>query len=146
MRNIDIDIDIDKEILENIDIDKEILENIDIEKKILENNDIDKEILQNIDIDKISISIKYRSDSNLAYRTGLYAWYYIYKKNNWCFDERFWNSSRSVFPIAHKFELEDLFKPGMKIFWKIRKKILAVDICKNVDQLEMPRWKVRNKA
>ena len=37
-----IDIDIDKEILENIDIDKEVLKNIDI--------DIDKEILQNIDI------------------------------------------------------------------------------------------------
>ena len=42
-----------------------ILENIDIDI------DIDKAILQNIDIDKISISIKYRIDSNLAYRTGL---------------------------------------------------------------------------
>ena len=44
MENIDIDIDIDKDILENIDIniDKEILENIDI--------DIDKDILENIDI------------------------------------------------------------------------------------------------
>ena len=36
MENIDIDIDIDKEISENIDID------IDIDKKILENIDIDK--------------------------------------------------------------------------------------------------------
>ena len=36
------------EILENIDID------IDIDKEILENIDIDKGILQNIDIDKIS--------------------------------------------------------------------------------------------
>ena len=59
MKNIDIDIDIDKEILENIDIDididKDILENIDIDididKNILENIDIDKEILENIDID-----------------------------------------------------------------------------------------------
>ena len=58
LKNIDIDIDIDKEILVNIDIDidKEVLENIDI--------DIDKEILENIDIeiniDKgiIKISIK----------------------------------------------------------------------------------------
>ena len=69
MRNIDIDID--KEILENIDIDinidKEILENIDIdidiEKKILENIDIDididKEILQYIDIDKISNRLEF---------------------------------------------------------------------------------------
>ena len=42
-----IDIDIDKDILENIDIniDKEILENIDIDI------DIDKEILENIGID-----------------------------------------------------------------------------------------------
>ena len=63
LENIDIDIDIDKDILENIDIDinidKEILENIyiDIDKDILENIDIDididKEILENIDIDKI---------------------------------------------------------------------------------------------
>ena len=45
LKNIDIDIDIDKEVLENIDIDKEVLENIDIH--------IDKEILENIDIDKI---------------------------------------------------------------------------------------------
>ena len=50
-------------ILENIDID--------IDMVILENIDIDKAILQNIDINKISISIKYRIDSNLAYRTGL---------------------------------------------------------------------------
>merc|ERR1719490_633517 len=59
LKNIGIDIDIDKVILENIDIDinidKEILENIDIDididKDILENIDIDKEILENIDID-----------------------------------------------------------------------------------------------
>ena len=37
----------------NIDIDKGILQNIDIDKAILENIDIDKEILENIDIDKI---------------------------------------------------------------------------------------------
>ena len=42
---VNIDIDIDKEVLENIDIDKEILENIDIDI------DIDKEILENIDIE-----------------------------------------------------------------------------------------------
>ena len=41
-----IDVDIDKGILENIDIDKAILENIDIDKEILENIDIDKEISQ----------------------------------------------------------------------------------------------------
>ena len=43
-------IDTDKEIFENIDID------IDIDKEVLENIniDIDKEILENIDIDKIS--------------------------------------------------------------------------------------------
>ena len=29
------------------------------------------------------------------------------------------------FPIAHKFELEDLFKPGMKICWKYTKKNLG---------------------
>ena len=43
----------------DIDIDKAILKNIDI------GIDIDNEI------PKISISIKYRIDSNLAYRTGL---------------------------------------------------------------------------
>ena len=52
-----IDIDIDKKILENInidiDIDKDILENIDIDI------DIDKEILENIDIDKISNRFKF---------------------------------------------------------------------------------------
>ena len=51
-----IDIDIDNEVLENIDNEtKEILENIniDIDKEILENIDIDKKILENIDIDKI---------------------------------------------------------------------------------------------
>ena len=48
-----IDINIDKTILENIDIDKAILKNIDIDKKSLRNIDID------IDIDKgiIKISI-----------------------------------------------------------------------------------------
>ena len=44
--NIDIDINIDKDIHRNIDIDKDILEDIDIDKVILENIDID------IDIDK----------------------------------------------------------------------------------------------
>ena len=50
-----IDIDIEKQILENIDID------IDIEKEILENIDIDidKEILENIDIDKISNRLEF---------------------------------------------------------------------------------------
>ena len=47
--------DIDKEILENInihiDIGKEVLENIDI--------DVDKEILENIDIDKISNQLEF---------------------------------------------------------------------------------------
>ena len=43
-----IDIDIDKDNLNNMDIDMAILENIDIDI------DIDKGILQNIDIDKIS--------------------------------------------------------------------------------------------
>ena len=49
-KNIDINIDIDKEIWENIDIEKEIFENIDfyINKDILENINIDKEILENI--------------------------------------------------------------------------------------------------
>ena len=57
LKNIDIDIDIDKESLENIDIDKAILKNIDIDidKEILVNIDIDididKEVLENIDID-----------------------------------------------------------------------------------------------
>ena len=61
-----IDIDIDEEILQNIDIDidEEILQNIDIDidEEILHNIniDIDKEILQNINIDKISfLSILY---------------------------------------------------------------------------------------
>ena len=43
MENIDIDIDIDKEILVNIDIDI----------------NIDKEILENIDIDKISNQLEF---------------------------------------------------------------------------------------
>ena len=54
LENIDIDINIDKAILENIEnIDKENLENINIDKDILENIDIDidKGILGNIDID-----------------------------------------------------------------------------------------------
>ena len=41
LENIDININIDRAVLENIDIDKEILENIDI--------DIDKEISENIE-------------------------------------------------------------------------------------------------
>ena len=53
--NIDIDIDIDKAILENIDIDKAILKTIDIDMKSSRNIDIDididKAILENIDID-----------------------------------------------------------------------------------------------
>ena len=49
--------------MENIDIDLAILENIDIY--------INKGILQNIDIDRISISIKYRIDLDLEYRTPL---------------------------------------------------------------------------
>ena len=57
LKNIDIDIDIDKEIFENIDIDididKEVLENIDIDI------DIDKEILENIDINKISNRLEF---------------------------------------------------------------------------------------
>ena len=44
-----IDININKDYLENIDIDKDILENIDIYKGILENIDI------NIDIDKVTL-------------------------------------------------------------------------------------------
>ena len=74
-------IDIDRAVLENIDIDRAVLENINIDLAVLENIDIsidiDKEILENINIDidkeisKISISIKYRIDWNLAYRTGL---------------------------------------------------------------------------
>ena len=55
MENIDIDIDIDRAALENIDIDKKILEkSISIWR-----------------FRKISISIKYRINWNLAYRTGL---------------------------------------------------------------------------
>ena len=51
LKNIDINIDIDKDNLENIDIDKTILENIDI------GIDIDKDNLGNIviDIDIINI-------------------------------------------------------------------------------------------
>ena len=64
-KNIDIDIDIDKEILVNIDID------IDIDKEVLENIDIDididKEILENIDIDKISNRLEF-GISNRAQR------------------------------------------------------------------------------
>ena len=43
-----VDIDIDKAILENIDIDKAILKNIDIDRKSLRNIniDIDKEIIK----------------------------------------------------------------------------------------------------
>ena len=67
LKNIGINIDIDKEIWENIDIDidiaKEILENIDIDinidKEILKNIDIDKEISGNIDIDEISNRLEF---------------------------------------------------------------------------------------
>ena len=41
----------------DIDIDKAILE--DIDKNILEDNDIDKEILEIIDIDKISNRLEF---------------------------------------------------------------------------------------
>ena len=41
MKNIDVYIDIDMDILENIDIDKDILENIDIDKDFAK-YDIDK--------------------------------------------------------------------------------------------------------
>ena len=50
MENIDIDIDIDKEILENIDID------------------IDKEISENIDIDKISNRLEFGISNRARYR------------------------------------------------------------------------------
>merc|ERR1719422_1563428 len=63
VENIDIDIDIDRAILKNIDID------IDIDKAIPK---ISISIFISIrQFCKISISIKYRIDSNLAYRTGL---------------------------------------------------------------------------
>ena len=42
MKNIDIDIDIDKAILKNIDIDKRIWQNIGIDKAIMKNIDIDE--------------------------------------------------------------------------------------------------------
>ena len=42
MKNIDIDIDIDKAILKNIDIDKGIWQNIGINKAIMKNIDIDE--------------------------------------------------------------------------------------------------------
>ena len=64
LENIDIDIDIDKVKFENIDIDidKKFLRNIDIDKKFLRNIDIDinidKKILKNIDID-IDINKKF---------------------------------------------------------------------------------------
>ena len=51
LQNIDIYIGIDKAILENIDIDKDNLENINIDKDILDNIDIDKDILESINID-----------------------------------------------------------------------------------------------
>merc|ERR1711928_23844 len=77
LKNIDIDIDIDKAILKNIDID------IDIDKaipKISISISISIWWFWKISISisisirqfcKISISLKYRIDSNLAYRTGL---------------------------------------------------------------------------
>ena len=67
MENIDIDIDIDKDILENIDIDidKEILENIDIDI------DIDKEILENTDIDKISNRLEFGISNRVNFTIGI---------------------------------------------------------------------------
>merc|ERR1711910_245194 len=74
-KNIGIDIDIDREILENIgidiDIDKDILENIDIDINI------DKEILENIDIDididkdKISNRLEFGISNRATARTYL---------------------------------------------------------------------------
>ena len=74
LENIDIDINIDKAVLENIDIDKAIFENIDIDKDILENIDInidiDKDILENIDID-IDKGIFQNIDiDKISYRLG----------------------------------------------------------------------------
>ena len=71
MKNIDIDID--KAILENIDIDRAVLENIDIDidKEILENIDIDKEISENIDIDKISNRLEFGISNRAKTRTKL---------------------------------------------------------------------------
>ena len=61
MENMDINIDIDRAVMEYININKEILENIDINidinKEILENIHIDKEILENID--KISNRLEF---------------------------------------------------------------------------------------
>ena len=57
--------------MKNIDIDMANPENIDIDEDILENTNINKGILQNIDIDRISISIKYRINLDLEYRTPL---------------------------------------------------------------------------
>ena len=57
-----IDIDIDKEIMENIDID--------IDNEILENIDIDKEILENIDIDKISNRLEFGISNRASHRRG----------------------------------------------------------------------------
>ena len=59
MKNIDIniDIDIDKVILENIDIDKAILDNIDIDIDKDNPENIDKDNPENIDIDKTFFKI-----------------------------------------------------------------------------------------
>ena len=71
LKNIDIDIDIDKAILKNIDIDKAIPK-ISISISIWWFWKISISISISIrQFCKISISIKYRIDSNLAYRTGL---------------------------------------------------------------------------
>ena len=43
----------------DVDIDKGILQNIDIDKAILKNIDIDKDILENIDINQISNRLKF---------------------------------------------------------------------------------------
>ena len=52
----------------DIDIDKVILENIDIDMVILENIDIDKAILQNIDIDKISNRFKFGISNRATFK------------------------------------------------------------------------------
>ena len=76
VENIDIDIDIDRAILKNIDIDiDKVIPKISISIwwfwKIL----ISISIRQ---FCRISISMKYRIDSNLAYRTGLLLQYLIH--------------------------------------------------------------------
>ena len=77
-------IDIDNEILENIDIDidKAVLENIN--KEILEyiDIDIDKEISENIDIDKISNQLEF-GISNRANPRGTCVRVFAFHLMNW---------------------------------------------------------------